>query len=95
MGPAAMLGQDLADVAGPVGEGTVADLAAGDRQVGDGHWEQRGFEFAGEAADAARSRFRALMAKRAVQRSARLRPVEAGLEEPEVARLICHDEPFR
>ena len=42
MGPAVMLGQDLADVAGPVGEGTVADLAAGDRQVGDGHREAAG-----------------------------------------------------
>lgn len=24
-----------------------------------------------------------------------LGPVEAGLEEPQVARLVCHDEPFR
>jgi hypothetical protein len=31
MGPAVMLGQDLADVARPVGERAVADLAAGDR----------------------------------------------------------------
>jgi sigma-70-like protein len=37
----------------------------------------------------------ALIAKRAAQRGARLRPVEAGLEEPEVARLVRHDEPFR
>ncbi len=47
MGPAVMLGQDLADVAGPVGEGTVADLAAGDRQMGDGHREQRGLSSPG------------------------------------------------
>src|SRR5580700_10148068 len=39
MGPAVMLGQDLADVAWPVGEGTIADLAAGDRQLGDCHRE--------------------------------------------------------
>ena len=42
MGPAVMLGQDIADVAGPVSEGTVADLAAGDRQMGDGHREATG-----------------------------------------------------
>lgn len=42
MGPAVMLGQDLADVAWPLGEGTVADLAAGDRQTGDGHREAAG-----------------------------------------------------
>lgn len=42
MGPAVMLGQDLADVARPVGEGAVADLAAGDRQMGDGHREAAG-----------------------------------------------------
>jgi len=36
MGPEVMLGQDLADVAGLVGEGAVADLAAGDRQMGNG-----------------------------------------------------------
>jgi len=39
VGPAVMLGQHLADVAGPVGEGAVTELAAGDRQVGDGHRE--------------------------------------------------------
>ena len=42
MGPAVMLGQDLADVAGPVCEGAVAELAAGDRQMGDGHREAAG-----------------------------------------------------
>jgi len=39
VGPAVMLGQHLADVAGAVGEGAVAELAAGDRQVGDGDRE--------------------------------------------------------
>jgi len=42
MGPAVMLSQDLTDVAGPVGEGAVADLAAGDRQLGNGHREAAG-----------------------------------------------------
>ena len=42
VGPAVMLGQNLADVAGPVGEGAVAELAAGDRQMGDGHREAVG-----------------------------------------------------
>jgi hypothetical protein len=37
MGPAVMLSQDLAEAAGPVRHGAVADLAAGDRQLGDGH----------------------------------------------------------
>ena len=37
MGPAVVLGQDLAEAAGPVRHGTVADLATGDRQVGNGH----------------------------------------------------------
>ena len=36
MDPAVMLGQGLADGAGPVCEGAVADLAAGDRQMGNG-----------------------------------------------------------
>jgi hypothetical protein len=35
-----------------------------------------------------------LTAERAL-RSGRLRPVEAGLEEPKVARLVGHDEAFR
>ena len=42
MGPAVMLSQDLADVAGPVCEGAVADLAAGDWQMGNGHREAAG-----------------------------------------------------
>ncbi len=42
MGPAVMPGQDLADVAWPVGEGTATDLTAGDRQMGDGHREAAG-----------------------------------------------------
>jgi hypothetical protein len=37
MGPAVMLRQDLADVAGPVCESAVANLAAGDRQMGNDH----------------------------------------------------------
>jgi len=37
VGLAVMLGQNLADIAGAVDEGAVAELAAGDRQVGDGH----------------------------------------------------------
>jgi hypothetical protein len=39
MGPAIMLGEDLADSAGPVGDRAVADLAARDRQLGDRHGE--------------------------------------------------------
>lgn len=39
MGPAVVLGQDLTEVAGPVGHRAVADLAAGDGQLGDGHRE--------------------------------------------------------
>jgi hypothetical protein len=34
MGPAVVLGQDLAEAAGPVGDGAVADLATGERQLG-------------------------------------------------------------
>ena len=41
MGPAVVLGQDLGEVAGPVCDGAVADLAAGDRQMGDGHGKRR------------------------------------------------------
>ncbi len=33
MGPAVVLGQDLAEVAGPVRDGAAADLAARDRQM--------------------------------------------------------------
>ena len=42
MGPAVMLGQDLTEVARAVGEGTVADLAAGDRKPSNGHREAAG-----------------------------------------------------
>jgi hypothetical protein len=42
MGPAVVLGQGLAEVAGPVREGAVADLAARDRKVGNGHREAAG-----------------------------------------------------
>ena len=39
MGPAVVLGQDLAKAAGAVRHGAVADFAAGDWQLGNGHWE--------------------------------------------------------
>jgi hypothetical protein len=42
MGPAVVLGQDLAEVAGPVRNGAVADLAARDRKMGNGHREAAG-----------------------------------------------------
>jgi hypothetical protein len=42
MDPAVVLGQHLADVTGPVSDGAVADLAAGDRKMGDGHGEPAG-----------------------------------------------------
>jgi hypothetical protein len=42
MGPAVVLGQDRAEAAGPVRHGAMADLAAGDRQVGNGHREAAG-----------------------------------------------------
>ena len=42
MGPAVVLGQNLADLAWLVGDGAIADLAAGDRQMGDGHREAGG-----------------------------------------------------
>ena len=42
MGPAVVLGQDLGECAGPVSDGAVADLAAGDRQLGNGHREAAG-----------------------------------------------------
>jgi len=42
MGPAVVLGQDFAKGAGPIGDGAVADLATGDRQMGDGHREAAG-----------------------------------------------------
>jgi hypothetical protein len=37
MGPAVMPGQDLSEGTGPVRDGAVADLAAGDREMGNGH----------------------------------------------------------
>jgi len=37
MGLAVVLGQDLAEVAGPGRDGAAADLAAGERKVGNGH----------------------------------------------------------
>ena len=42
MGPAVVPGQDLAELAGPVGDGAVAELAARDRKMGDGHREAAG-----------------------------------------------------
>jgi hypothetical protein len=42
MGPAVVLGQGLAEAAGPVRHGAVADLAAGERQLGDGNGEAAG-----------------------------------------------------
>ena len=42
MGPAVVLGQDLTEVARTVGDGTVADLAAGNRKLGNGHRETAG-----------------------------------------------------
>ena len=42
MGPAVVLGQDLAEAAGPVGHGALADLATGDRQLGNGDREAVG-----------------------------------------------------
>jgi hypothetical protein len=42
MGPAVVLGQDLSEGAGPVGDGAVADLAAGDWKLGNGHREAAG-----------------------------------------------------
>jgi hypothetical protein len=35
MGPAVVLGQDLSEGAGPVRDGAMADLAAGDRKLGE------------------------------------------------------------
>jgi hypothetical protein len=39
MGSAVVLGQDLAEAAGAVGDRAVADLAPGDREVGNGDGE--------------------------------------------------------
>ena len=42
MGPAVVLGQGLAEAAGPVRHGAAADLAAGERQLGNGDGEAAG-----------------------------------------------------
>jgi hypothetical protein len=42
MGTAVVLGQNLTEAAGPVRDGAVADLATGDRQLGNGHREAAG-----------------------------------------------------
>jgi hypothetical protein len=42
MGAAVMLGQDLSEVTGPVRDGAAADLAAGDRKLGNGHRKEAG-----------------------------------------------------
>jgi hypothetical protein len=42
MGPAVVLGQNLADLAGPVCDSAVADLAARNRKLGDGHRKATG-----------------------------------------------------
>jgi hypothetical protein len=42
MGPAVVLGQDLTEATGPVRHGALADLATGDRQLGNGHREATG-----------------------------------------------------
>jgi len=39
MGATVVLGQYLTEGAGPVGHGALADLAAGDRKLGDGDRE--------------------------------------------------------
>jgi len=39
MGPAVVPGQDLTEAAGSVRDGAVADLATGDRQLGNSHRE--------------------------------------------------------
>jgi hypothetical protein len=42
VGPAVVLGQNLAELPRPVADGSVADLAAGDREMGNGHREAAG-----------------------------------------------------
>jgi hypothetical protein len=42
IGPAVVLSQDLGKGAGPVRDGAVADLAAGDRKLSNGHREAVG-----------------------------------------------------
>jgi hypothetical protein len=42
MRPAIVLGQDLAEVAWPIRDGALADLATRDRKMGDGHRKTAG-----------------------------------------------------
>lgn len=42
MSPAVVLGQGIAEAAGPVGHGAAANLAAGERQLGNGDREAAG-----------------------------------------------------
>jgi hypothetical protein len=42
MGLAVVVGQDLGEVTGPVCDSAVADLAAGDRKLSNGHREAAG-----------------------------------------------------
>lgn len=42
IGPAVMLGQNFTEAAGPVRHGAVADLATGDRQLGNDYREAAG-----------------------------------------------------
>jgi hypothetical protein len=46
MGPAVVLGQDLAEGAGPVRDSPVADLATGDRKMDNGHRKAAGMRLA-------------------------------------------------
>jgi len=52
MGPAVVLGQDLAERAGPEGDGAVADLAAREGKTGNGHREAAGIWLAHHLHDA-------------------------------------------
>ena len=52
MGPAVVLGQNLAEAAGPVRDGAAADLAAGNRKLGNGHRETAGTGLAHHLQDA-------------------------------------------
>jgi hypothetical protein len=52
MGPAVVLGQDLAEAAGSVRDGAAADLAAGNRKMGYGHRETAGTGLAHHLHDA-------------------------------------------
>ena len=52
MGPAVVLGQDLAEAAVPVGDGAAADLAACDRKTSNRHREAAGIGLAHRLYDA-------------------------------------------